>query len=454
MATQPVRKILVIDDEPQVGMIFTKVLQSAGYDVIAASSGEEGLKKLSTKPDVLFLDIKLPGIDGLETLRRVRKASPAIPVVMMTAFQTVDTAVESMRLGACDYLIKPLDNERIKEVVRHALLVGGSGVLAPDALIGPADLIGKSGAFEQVEKLINRVSPTDLTVLLLGESGTGKELTARAIHNASKRSQKAFVPVDCAALPETLMESELFGYEKGAFTGAEDSRPGRFEMANEGTLFLDEIGNLSMTVQAKLLRVLQDPTFVRLGGRKEVRVNTRVIAATNKDLESAASRGEFREDLYHRIKVFMIELAPLRNRQDDIVILVDYYVKRYSKEMNCLEKKVDPKVLDLFKSYRWPGNIRELSNAIRSAVVLADNVIEPEHLPTSIRFYEQKEAPASAIPPVGDAALRDVLKKVEREHIIATLEKTAWNRTEAAKILGIDYKTLYNKMKEHGIAEV
>ncbi len=453
VATPPKRKILVIDDEPQVGMIFTKVLQSAGYDVSAASSGEEGLKKMSIQPDVLFLDIKLPGIDGLETLRRVRKLSPDIPVVMMTAYQTVDSAVESMRLGACDYLIKPLDNDRIKEVVKHALLIGGAHALSPDLTLGPADLIGMSPAFERVQKLINKVAPTDLTVLLLGESGTGKELTARAIHNTSKRNFKAFVPVDCAALPETLMESELFGYEKGAFTGADESRPGRFEMANEGTIFLDEIGNLSMIVQAKLLRVLQDPTFVRLGGRKEVRVNTRVIAATNKDLESAAQRGEFREDLYHRIKVFMIELSPLRNRLDDIPILVDYYIKKTSQELNVPVKKVDPAVLELFQHYRWPGNIRELSNAIRSAVVLADGMIEPEHLPTSIRFSEKKPLASPSVPEIGDTGLRDVLKKVEREHIMATLEKTAWNRTEAAKILGIDYKTLYNKMREHGIAE-
>jgi len=447
------RKILVIDDEPQVGMIFTKVLQSAGYEVVAASSGEEGLKKMSSQPDVLFLDLKLPGIDGLETLRRIRKASPNIPVVMMTAYQTVGSAVESMRLGACDYLIKPLENERIKEVVRHALLVGGVSALAPDVVIGPAEMVGGSPAFQHVDKLISKVAPTDLTVLLLGESGTGKELTARAIHTASKRGTKAFVPVDCAALPETLMESELFGYEKGAFTGADEARPGRFEMANDGTLFLDEIGNLSMQVQAKLLRVLQDPTFVRLGGRKEVRVNTRVIAATNRDLESAAQRGEFREDLYHRIKVFTIELAPLRNRQDDIQILVDYYLKLYSKEMNTPVKKIDPKVMSLFQNYRWPGNIRELSNAIRSAVVLADGTIEAEHLPTSIRFSEEKVVEKPAVVTNKDAVLRDVLKKVEREHIMATLQKTDWNRTEAAKILGIDYKTLYNKIREHNITE-
>jgi DNA-binding NtrC family response regulator len=448
------RKILVIDDEPQVGMIFTKVLQSAGYDVTAASSGEEGLKKMNIQPDVLFLDIKLTGIDGLETLRRVRKISPDLPVVMMTAYQTVDSAVESMRLGACDYLIKPLDNDRIKEVVKHALLIGGAHALSPDLTTGPADLVGSSTAFGHVQKLIDKVAPTDLTVLLLGESGTGKELTARAIHNASKRNQKPFIPVDCAALPETLMESELFGYEKGAFTGADESRPGRFEMANEGTLFLDEIGNLSMSVQAKLLRVLQDPTFVRLGGRKELRVNVRVICATNKDLESASQRGEFREDLYHRIKVFMVELSPLRNRQDDIPLLVDYYVKKTSQEMNVPVKKVSPEVIELFQHYRWPGNIRELCNAIRSAVVLADGTIEPEHLPTSIRFFDQKTTGApSSIPEIGDTGLRDVLKKVEREHIVATLEKTAWNRTEAAKILGIDYKTLYNKMREHNIAE-
>lgn len=448
-------KILVIDDEPQVGMIFTKVLQAAGYEVVASETGEEGLKKLDSKPDVVFLDIKLPGIDGIETLRRMRKLSPDVPVVMMTAYQTVDTAVESMRLGACDYLIKPLDNNRIKEVVKHALLIGGAPAsVAPDITITPGEMVGNGTAFSGVQKLISKVAPTDLPVLLLGESGTGKELTARAIHLASKRSTNAFVPVDCAALPETLMESELFGYEKGAFTGADESRAGRFEMADEGTLFLDEIGNLSLSVQAKLLRVLQDPSFVRLGGRKQLKVNVRVVCATNKDLEAASRSGEFREDLYHRIKVFTIELAPLRNRLDDIPILVDYYVRKYSKEMGSDVKKVHKSVMDLFQHYRWPGNIRELSNALRAAVVLADNEITPDHLPTSIRFSQQSPEPAAAGPgPDGDAALRDVLKKVEREHIIATLNKTEWNRTEAAKILGIDYKTLYNKMREHNISE-
>lgn len=444
-------KVLVIDDEPQVGMIFSKVLQAAGYEVVAAQSGEEALKKMDTKPDVIFLDIKLPGMDGVETLRRIRKYSPDLPVVMMTAYQTVDSAVESMRLGACDYLIKPLDNSRIKEVVRHALLVGGaSSSMNADITLSPGELVGESPAFMQVQKLINKVAPTDLTVLLLGESGTGKELTAREVHLASKRATKAFVPVDCAALPETLMESELFGYEKGAFTGAEESRPGRFEMADEGTLFLDEIGNLSMSVQAKLLRVLQDPSFVRLGGRKQVKVNTRVIAATNKDLETAATRGEFREDLYHRIKVFIIELSPLRNRLDDIPILVQHYLNKYTQEMNTPMKKVNPKVLDLFHRYRWPGNIRELSNAIRSAVVLSENEIGVEHLPTSIRFSQEKSTSAGHS---NEAALKDVVKKVEREHILNTLKKTNWNRTDAAKILGIDSKTLYNKMKEYRLSE-
>ena len=449
---QAKKKVLVIDDEPQVGMIFSKILEADGYTVVASPSGEEGLKKLSPQPDVIFLDIKLPGIDGVETLKKIRNVSANLPVVMMTAYQTVDSAVESMRLGACDYLIKPLDSNRIKEVVRHALLVGGTSLLTPDVSLGPTDLVGKSSAFKEVKKLISKVAPTDLTVLILGESGTGKELTAREIHVHSTRSKKSFVPVDCAALPESLMESELFGYEKGAFTGAEESRAGRFEMADGGTLFLDEIGNLSMPVQAKLLRVLQDPSFVRLGGRKQVRVNTRVIAATNSDLEVASQRGEFRPDLYHRIKVFTIELSPLRNRQDDIPILVEHYLERCAKEMNSSLKKVNKKVIDLFYKYRWPGNIRELSNAIRSAFVLADNEITPEHLPTSIRFSQEKPV-ASSTPEMGEAALRDVLKKVERDHILATLEKTRWNRTEAAKVLNIDYKTLYNKMKEHNISE-
>jgi DNA-binding NtrC family response regulator len=445
-------RILVVDDEPQVGMIFSKVLQAVGYEVVSAESGEEALKKMDTKPNVVFLDLKLPGMDGVETLRRLRKHAPTVPVVMMTAFQTVDSAVESMRLGACDYLIKPLDNTRIKEVVRHALLLGGSSAAMPSEIpISPGEMVGKGPAFTEVQRLISKVAPTDLTVMLLGESGTGKELTARAVHLASKRAANAFVPVDCAALPETLMESELFGYEKGAFTGAEDSRPGRFEMADGGTLFLDEIGNLSMSVQAKLLRVLQDPTFVRLGGRKQIKVNIRVVVATNKDLEEASSRHEFREDLYHRLKVFPIELTPLRNRLDDIPVLVDHYLKQASQEQGIPPKKISPKVLDLFQHYRWPGNIRELANAMRSAIVLADDIIEPEHLPTSIRFSQDKPA---ARPPVGkDGALKNVIKKVEREHILATLKKSKWNKADAAKVLGIDVKTLSAKIKEHDIQE-
>ncbi|OVE76528.1 hypothetical protein BVX98_05910 [bacterium F11] len=434
-------------------MIFSKILETDGYNVVASPSGEEGLKKLKPLPDVIFLDLKLPGIDGVETLRRIRKTAQNLPVVMMTAYQTVDSAVESMRLGACDYLIKPLDSTRIIEVVRHALLVGGTTLLAPDTTMGPADLVGKSTAFQEIKRLISKVAPTDLTVLITGESGTGKELTAREIHINSKRNGKTFVPVDCAALPESLMESELFGYEKGAFTGADEARAGRFEMADGGTLFLDEIGNLSLPVQAKLLRVLQDPTFVRLGGRNHVRVNTRVIAATNSDLELVSQRGQFRQDLYHRIKVFTIELAPLRNRPEDIPILIDYYMERCAKEMSGSIKKVSKKVIDLFNQYRWPGNIRELSNAIRSAFVLADAEIKAEHLPTSIRFSQDKSSQTDTTPAMGDAALKDVLKKVERDHIMATLEKTHWNRTEAAKVLNIDYKTLYNKMKEHEIQE-
>ncbi|MCG3204165.1 MAG: Regulatory protein AtoC [Elusimicrobia bacterium] len=444
-------RILVVDDEPQVGMIFSKVLQSVGYEVVAAESGEEAVKKMQTKPDVVFLDIKLPGMDGVETLRRIRKNSPDVPVVMMTAYQTVDSAVESMRLGACDYLIKPLDNNRIKEVVRHALLVGDAPSLNMETGIVSGEMVGVSEAFRHTQELIAKVAPTDLPVLLLGESGTGKELTARAIHLESKRASKAFVPVDCASLPETLMESELFGYEKGAFTGAEDSRQGRFEMADEGTLFLDEIGNLSMSVQAKLLRVLQDPSFVRLGGRKQIRVNTRIVCATNKDLESASARGEFREDLYHRIKVFTIELTPLRNRLGDIPVLVNHYLEKYSQEMGTPTKKINPKVLSLFQNYRWPGNIRELSNALRSAVVLADDTIEIEHLPTSIRFSQDQKSGSSSS--ASDAALKDVIKKVEREHILATLKKTQWSLAEAAKILGIEKKSLQSKIKEYGLSK-
>lgn len=448
----PQATILVIDDEPQTGMIFEKILREGGYRVVSETTGEEGLSRLKKGGiDLIFLDLRLPVMDGVETLRHIAVDSSSTPVVIMTAYQTVSSAVECMKLGALDYLIKPLQAEQVKEVVQHILKIKNRRASLKGTRLPPEELIGTSSYLVDVRNLVKKVGPTDLAVLLLGESGTGKEIVARAIHENSLRRQGPFVPVDCGAIPESLMESELFGYEKGAFTGAEESKPGRFELANGGTLFLDEIGNLPLSIQAKLLRVLQEPIVERLGGRKPIRIDTRIVAATNRDLEAAVKEGDFREDLYHRIKVFAIELQPLRRRLEDMDPLIVYFVKRFNAELGKNVKGVNPQTLELFRSYRWPGNIRELANVLRSAVLLADGVVEPEHLPTCIRFSgSHMESPASS---VKDEVLRSVVKRVEREHILTTLKKTGWNRAEAARVLGVDYKTLYNKMKEHKISE-
>jgi DNA-binding NtrC family response regulator len=427
-----------------------------GYDVETAESGERAVYQFKKNPGISFVlsDYKMPGMDGFDVLKEIKKQSPETPVVLMTGFGSIHHAVEAMQNGADDYLAKPFSVTDLEKIIDKRMFAVPSIKHETRSTDGVSDhprIITQSSYVHTLLIKAERAAKSSAPILIEGPSGTGKELFARQIHLWSARRDRPWVAVNCAALPGGLLESELFGYEKGAFTGAEESRPGRFELADQGTLFLDEIGNLSMSVQAKLLRVLQDPSFVRLGGRKQVRVNVRVIAATNKDLEGASRQGEFREDLYHRIKVFTIELVPLRNRMDDIPILIDYYLKKYTKEMNTAMKKMNPAVTELFNRYRWPGNIREFSNALRSAVVLADDEITPEHLPTSIRYANDVEVSPSV--PAADSALRDVVKKVEKEHILATLKKTNWSRTDAAKILGIDYKTLYNKMKEHGISE-
>jgi DNA-binding NtrC family response regulator len=454
--SQAAAKILVIDDESQTGMIFSRILEEEGCQVFAETSGEDGLARLlKNSVDLVFLDLRLPAMDGVEVLRRIHQVSPQVPVVVMTAYQTVSSAVECMKLGAVDYLTKPLQSDHLKEVVRHALQIRNK-LAAPkfrrsEGGLPPEELIGKSASSEELRRLIGKVAPTDLTVLLLGESGTGKEIAARSIHEASQRRRGPFVPVDCAAIPETLIESELFGYEKGAFTGADLPKPGRFELAAGGTLFLDEIGNLPPLAQAKLLRVLQDMVVERLGGTQALRADVRIIAATNRDLESAVREGAFREDLYHRLKVFPIDLQPLRSRPEDMDLLVDYFLKRYNKEFGKNVPGVSSEAMALFRGYRWPGNIRELANVLRSATLLSDGPIEPAHLPASVRF---SKPPADGSPaPAKDAALRDVVKRVEREHILKTLKAAGWNRAEAARALGVDYKTLYNKIKEHKISE-
>jgi DNA-binding NtrC family response regulator len=393
-------QILVVDDEPDVGMIFHRILGEAGYDVISAINGSECLRTLKKQNiQLVFLDLCMPGMDGVETLRRLRETHPTLTVVIMTAYQTVSSAVETMKLGAYDYLIKPLDMEHLKSMVKQALVVGGKvrqlpatvgtlslGVLTAEALPLPA-VVAEGPEMSRLMELVKKVAPTDMAVLLLGESGTGKEVMARYIHRFSRRASGPFVVVDCAALPETLTESELFGYEKGAFTGADSSRPGRFELAQGGTLFLDEVGNLPLMTQAKLLRFLQEPTIERLGGRKgPIALDVRILTATNADLEKAVKAGTFREDLYHRLKVFLLQLPPLRHRgSEDFNRLTQETLELCCRQIGRRIVPLAPATLKLLRFYSWPGNIRELQNALRSAALLAEDVVLPAHLPLSIQ---------------------------------------------------------------------
>ncbi|MBL0057632.1 MAG: sigma-54-dependent Fis family transcriptional regulator [Elusimicrobia bacterium] len=443
-------RILVVDDEPAVGMIFHRILGEAGYEVISAASGVECLRVLKRQdPKLVFMDLQMPGMDGVETLRRLRETHPSLPVIIMTAYQTVNSAVETMKLGALDYLIKPLEGEKLTAVVKQALEVGKVSRLSPVTrdIAGASgeEVIARGAMMQKVMSLVNKVAPTDIPVLILGESGTGKEVTARSVHRLSQRADKPFVVVDCAALPESLIESELFGYEKGAFTGADVARAGKFEQANAGTLFLDEIGNLPLHIQVKLLRFLQEPKIERLGSRKgPVEINVRILVATNSDLERAVGSGTFREDLYHRLKVFVIELPALRHRgPEDLDGLLINIVDSFRKQLGKTHLSVSAEAMALLKAYRWPGNVRELQNALRSATLLAEDVVLPEHLPMSI----QNSRPAKA-EPASPGGLNEVIRRVEREHIGNVLKMFPGDQAAAARELGLDIGALELKLKE------
>jgi two-component system response regulator AtoC len=454
MTQKPSARILVVDDEPSVGMIFHRILGDAGYEVVSASNGAECLRVLNKgEVQLVFLDLQMPGMDGVQTLKKIRESHLTLPVIIMTAFQTVNSAVETMKLGALDYLIKPLAADKLPSVVQQALnVIKMSSQVHPEVTpVAPgaeSDVMAKSAEMKQVMVLVDKVAPTDVPVLILGESGTGKEVTARAIHRLSKRAKKPFVVVDCAALPESIIESELFGYDKGAFTGADNPRAGKFEQADTGTLFLDEIGNLSLSIQAKLLRFLQEPKIERLGSRKgPIKLDVRILAATNLDMEKAVAAGTFREDLYHRLKVFVVQLPALRHRgAEDLDALLVWLVDGFRIQLGKTRLSVDPETIALLKAYRWPGNIRELQNALRSATLLADDVVLPEHLPMSIR-----NARPSLEVHTFFSGLSDVIQKVEREHIETILKKHPNNLSAAARELGLEIPVLEGKIKEMGL---
>jgi two-component system nitrogen regulation response regulator GlnG len=472
-------KLLLIDDEEDVRYSFQRIFDSPEIELATASSGEEGLKVIPKfKPDLVLMDVRMGGMNGLETLRKIRAANPKLLVILMTAYGTTQTAIEAMKLGAYDYLLKPFDAVKIKELIGNALKAARDmkQVVSYQPLLESEDyelgIIGRSAAMQQVFKLIGQVAASDATALITGESGTGKELVARAIYHHSHRNQQPFLAVNCAAIPEQLLESELFGHEKGSFTGATNQRAGKFEQCNKGTIFLDEIGDMTPATQTKILRVLQSGTFERVGGNQSIQVDVRVIAATNKPLEAAVAAKQFREDLFYRLNVVRIPIPPLRERPDDIPLLVNYFLEKNARELQRPPKSVAASVIKTLEKYHWPGNVRELENAIRRAHVMAkSDAILLSDLPPEI----SGQGSGTGILPVGgeqvgslshgDAAAlarqlfqwakRDpklkVIPAVERELVIQALKETNDNQVHAAKLLGITRATLRKRIDKFSI---
>ena len=467
-------RILIADDEESLRWVLAKGLRGAGYDVTAVADGESALRAFEAEPfDLVLLDIRMPGLDGLTVLERLRASRPDASVVVMTAHGSMDTAIKAMQRGAYDYLTKPFDLDEVLLLTERALAAARLSQEVARLRSGLQEvrefsaLIGRHPRMQEVYKTIGRIAATDVTVLLRGESGTGKELVARAIHHYSRRSGRPFVAVSCAAIPGSLLESEMFGHERGAFTDARERRLGKFELAHGGTLYLDEIGDMPVDLQTKLLRALQERTIERVGGHEPIAVDVRVLAATNRDLEALMKEGRFREDLYYRLNVVTLHLPPLRERRRDIPLLVEHFLAKYAEELG--DRGVAPEALDRLVAYDWPGNVRELENVVQRAMVMATGgVILPEHLPIG------PVSPAAAAVAM-DASLEEVIERrlmecvrglrerrsanlydlvvglVEKPLLRAVLRETGGNQVRAARILGINRNTLRKKLTEHGI---
>jgi len=447
------KKILVVDDDLAMGEMCKELLKSKGYSSDVVTSGKEAIEKVFMDGvySIVLTDLVMPDIDGIEVLKKIKQQTPQIAVVVMTSYGTVTNAVEAMKLGASDYITKPFKRDELVVVIEKILqmqrLEGEVDRLRSE--LGEkytfGNIIGESVKIKKIFEIISNVSNTEANILIQGETGTGKELVARAIHYNSARKNYPFVKVDCAALTETLLESELFGHEKGAFTGAIKDRIGRFRTADHGTIFLDEIGNGSLAVQAKLLRVLQDSEFEAVGGDKPIKVDVRIIAATNADLEGYVEKGQFRRDLFYRLNVIRIFLPPLRERTDDIPLLASHFLSIHNKKNRKTVEGISREALNKLMSYTWPGNIRELENVIERAVILCKGkVIEPEDIP----LYQEKTGFPQGL---SGKPLQELIDQVERQIIINTLELTGADKEKAAKILQISRASLYNKLNKHKI---
>jgi DNA-binding NtrC family response regulator len=433
-------EILVVDDEPQMLIAIHETLRRQGYSITTAGSVREALCRLKDHYfHLVVTDMRMPEMSGLDLLKKVKASIPQTPVVLLTAYGTVQTAVDAMKQGAFDYLLKPFSSESLEGVVRRALASG------PERETGASyEIVTQDAGFSQILNRARQAAASTATVLVEAESGTGKELLARMIHEQSPRASGPFVAVNCAALPENLLESELFGFERGAFTGASVSKPGKFELAHRGTLLLDEIGEMAPLLQAKLLRVLQEREVDRIGGKEPVRIDVRVIATTNRDLALLVREGGFREDLYYRLNVIRLNIPPLRQRCGDIPLLADFFCRRYAKAFGKATASCSAAALDKLVQQAWPGNVRELENSIQRAVALASGeVIEPEDL-----IAVDPVTPAESAPAVGTT-----VREMERQLIQRTLANTGGNRTRAARLLGISLRTLRNKLNEFGLQD-
>jgi len=466
-------RILVIDDEAAIRDSLKMILEYEDYDFLGASSGPEGVSLVKREsPDLVVLDIKMPGMNGLEALAEIRKVDEAVPVAMISGHGTITDAMQATRLGAFDFIEKPFTSERVLVTVAKGLEVRELRQENRElklAMESRYEIVGSSPALRRVLESVKRAAPTNATVLLLGESGVGKELVARTIHRNSPRAGQRFVQVNCAAIPEELIESELFGHEKGSFTGATEKQIGKFEQADRGTIFLDEVGDMSPKTQAKVLRVLQEQEVERLGSARTIKVDVRVIAATNKNLEEAIQRGEFREDLYFRLNVIPVLVPPLRERREDIPALVQHFARLIGDDHNMKPKRFDAAAMEALARYRWRGNIRELRNAIeRLLIMTASDVVHVEDLPGEVRFGDAGgravhpepapppasvgTEPAGAVP-AGAGTLREFKDAAERAYLVQKLRENNWNISKTAEVIDTPRSNLYKKLEQYGIKQ-
>ena len=448
-------RILIADDEATIRKVIALLLKEQGYETKAVNNGREAVNALlEFQPDVILLDQQMPLMAGVEALEEIKRVRPNQTVVFVTAFGSISLAVDAVRKGAYDFIEKPFDNDHliltIKRALEHSRMKGEIKTLKTQINQNQNTIIGENSGLKHIVAQVRQVAKTLATVLIHGESGTGKELIARSVHNQSQRFDGPFVAVNCGAIPLTLMESELFGHEKGAFTDAKEAKAGTFEQAHGGTIFLDEIGELPMDAQVKLLRVLEEQKVTRIGGKKAIPVDIRIVAATNRNLQEEVEKGRFRLDLMYRLNVFTITLPPLRERKEDIPLLVDYFISKHNKALNLSISGITQDAMDTIEAYEWPGNVRDLENALQSAMILTStDVIQTENLPIRLRGYEHLDP---LIHPDSDTSdIKEINARIERELILETLVKCNYNRTSTAETLNISRKTLFNKMKRYGL---